>query len=364
MRNRIIKAQFLFVTLLLIVSCKHSNEGIHPVEETISESVYASGTIKSKNQYQVYSTVSGLIQDVLVKEGDVIKKGDPIFRILNEPSKLNAYNATLAATYSDLTANTYKLNEATATIDLALSKMKNDSLLFLRQFNLKSQGVGSQVEFEQRELAYKNSVTNFELARIRYRDLKRQLEFASNQSKINQKISATLAGDYVIKSEEDGMVYKLLKEKGELINTLNPVAIMGDTSEFLIEMKIDEYDISRVDVGQKVLLTMDSYKGDVFEARVVNIEPLMNEQSRSFTINAAFVKRPKKLYPNLSTEANIIIQSKYKALTIPRTYLMEDSFVIVDKNQKRKVTIGLMDYEKVEILSGLSVSEVIYKPVP
>lgn len=354
----------ILIAIIFIASCKSSTDGIHPQEETISESVYASGNIKSKNQYQVFSTVSGLIQDVLIKEGEVVKKGSPLIRVLNEPSKLNESNAALAANYADLEANAYKLNEAKAAIDFALNKMKNDSLLFVRQYNLKSKGVGSQVEFEQRELAYKNSLTNYEVARIRYRDLKRQLEFASKQSKINQKISSTLAGDYVIKSEEDGMVYKLLKEKGELINTQSPVAIMGDTSEFIIEMKIDEYDISRVEAGQKVLLTMDSYKGEIFEARVVNIEPFMNEQSRSFTVNAAFINRPRKLYPNLSIEANIIIQSKYKAITIPRNYLVQNSFVMVGKNQKRKVTVGLMDYEKVEILSGLSLSDTIYKPTP
>lgn len=362
MRNLIINAQLLIIATLFITSCNHSNEGIHPTEETISESVYASGTIKSKNQYQVFSTVSGLIHDVLVKEGEVVKKGAPLIRVLNEPSKLNASNAALAAGYADLSANTYKLNEAKAAIDFARSKMKNDSLLFVRQRNLKSQGIGSQVEFEQRELAYKNSVSNYEVANIRYRDLKRQLEFASTQSKINHQITSTLANDYIIKSEEAGMVYKLLKEKGELINTLSPVAIMGDTTEFMIEMKIDEYDISRVQDGQKVLLTMDSYKGEVFEARIVNIEPFMDEQSRSFTVNAAFIKKPKKLYPNLSAEANIIIRSKYRAITIPRSYLIENSFVMADNHQKRKVEVGLMDYEKVEILSGLSLKDVIYKP--
>lgn len=363
MRNPILNILCLFALILLIVSCKRK-EGIHPAEETISESVYASGIVKSKNQYQVYATVSGLIEDVLVKEGEVIKKGDPIFRVLNEPSKLNAANATLAAGYADLAANAYKLKEAQEAIALALGKLKNDSLLLVRQTNLKSHGIGTQVEFEQRELAYRNSAADYEVALIRYRDLKRQLEFASTQSKINQKISASLAGDYVIKSEEDGMVYKLLKEKGELINTLNPVAIMGDTGEFVIEMKVDEYDISRIEAGQKVLVTLDSYKGSIFEARVVTLGPLMDEQSRSFIVTAAFIKKPKKLYPNLSIEANIIIRSTYRALTIPRSYLIADSLVLLDKNKTRKVTVGLMDYQKAEILNGLSLTDVIYKPDP
>jgi HlyD family secretion protein len=69
------------------------------------------------------------------------------------------------------------------------------------------------------------------------------------------------------------------------------------------------------------------------------------------------------LYPNLTTEANIIIQAKEKAMTIPRTYLLNDSLVILTNKEKRKVEIGLKDYQKAEILSGLSANETILKPV-
>jgi multidrug efflux pump subunit AcrA (membrane-fusion protein) len=61
-----------FFTILIVVSCKNGNEQTRPVVENISESVYASGIVKSKNQYQVYSTVNGLIQEILVHDGDVV----------------------------------------------------------------------------------------------------------------------------------------------------------------------------------------------------------------------------------------------------------------------------------------------------
>jgi len=357
--------QLLFLLALWVVgSCRQDTEKTNPKIETISESVYASGVIKSKNQYQVYATVNGLIQDVLVSEGDTVKKGDGLLRIVNEPSKLNVTNARLIAENNDLAANRDKLNEARVTTELAWSRLKNDSLLFIRQQNLRQQGVGSLIDLEQRELAYKNSVTNYSVSLLRYRELERQLEFVSQQSKNNLKISTVLAGDYLVKAETNGKVYKLLKEKGELVNTVNPVAIIGDSHEFLIEMMVDEFDIARIVKGQRVFISMDSYKQDVFEARVEKIEPLMNEQSRSFTVNAVFVSQPPLLYPNLSAEANIVIQVKANALTIPRNYLIGDSLVIINNDEKRKVKLGLMDYQKAEIISGLTVTDVIYKPNP
>jgi multidrug efflux pump subunit AcrA (membrane-fusion protein) len=348
--------------VMLFISCESKTEKTSPLLQNISESVYASGLVKSKGQYQVYATTNGLIGAILVKEGDMLHEGDTLIRITNESSKLNNDNAKLTADYNKLSANQYRLTEATASIELAQSKLKNDSLLLERQRNLWSQNIGTRVELEQRELAFNTATTNYELANLNYRNLKNELEFRSAQSSTNLKISTALKGDYLIKAEVSGRIYKILKEKGEFVTTQNPIAIIGDASEFLIELKVDEYDVARISAGQKLVFTMDSYKGKVFEARVVNIEPLMNEQSRSFTVNAIFVTKPDVLYPNLSVEANIIIQSKLQAITIPRSYLVNDSTVLVNKDEKRKVKTGLKDYEIVEIKSGLTIKDIIYKP--
>jgi HlyD family secretion protein len=352
----------LFVIALFLSNCNKARENTKPVIGMITETVYASGVVKSKNQYLVHSTVGGLIREILVKEGDTVIKGDPLFVLLNETSRLNTRNAELAAAYADLKANAYRLDEAQVAIDLALSKLRNDSLLFERQRNLWSQGIGTKVEYEQRELAYKNSKTNYEASRTRYRDLKRQLELASSQAKTNLLISTALSNDFVIKAESSGKVYKILKEKGEFVNTVNPVAIIGHAHSFIIELKVDEYDIASVQLGQKVLCTMGSFKGKVFNAIITEIEPLMDEQSKSFLIKADFVTEPPVLYPGLSVEANIMIQIKKNAITIPRSYLVDDSLVLTENGEMRKVITGLKDYQKVEILSGLTQEDVIYKP--
>jgi HlyD family secretion protein len=63
---------FLFLALF-IVSCKSKVETFKPERSSITESVYASGVIKSKNQYQVFPSVNGIIDTVLVSEGDSVK---------------------------------------------------------------------------------------------------------------------------------------------------------------------------------------------------------------------------------------------------------------------------------------------------
>jgi len=352
----------VFLTIIFCSSCKNKTESINPTEEKITESVYASGIVKSENQYQVYSTVSGLINTIFVTEGELVKKDQPILSVTNQSSKLIAENAKLALQNAGVNANQDKLNELKANIDFAGIKMKNDSNLLERQRNLWKVNVGSKDQLEQRELAYKNSTATYLSAKARYNDLQRQIKFAEEQSRNNLKISNSLEGDYTIKSESDGKVYNILKEKGELVTPQSPVALIGDATNFKLELQVDEYDISKIKIGQRVLLSLDSYKGQTFEAKVVKIYPAMNERSRSFKVDANFISSPPTLFPNLTAEANIIIETKEKALIIPRNYLINDSFIINANNEKKKVVTGLKNYEKVEIISGLKKDDKILKP--
>lgn len=352
---------FLFMTVCE-TSCSNKVEQTKPQTEDITESVYASGVIKSREQYEVFATVNGLIQEIMVKEGDTVHKGEALIKVVNETPRLNTENARLSADFTNINANNEKLDELRANIDFARIKLANDSLLLVRQQNLWRENIGSRNELEQRELAYKNASTNYQAATLKLVQLEKQLSFDASQSKNNLQISHIIAGDYVVRSEVDGRVYGLLKEKGEMVTPQSPVAVIGDANNFMLELQVDEYDIVKIRPGQKVLLHLDSYKGQVFEAVVEKIDPMMNERTRSFTVEAGFTKRPPTLYPSLTAEANIVTQTKEKALIIPRGYLVDGSFVLVNKNEKKAVTIGLKDYEKVEIVKGITASQIIYKP--
>ena len=351
------------VLLFLFASCKSKQEKTKPVQEKISESVYASGIIKSINQYKVFSNVNGVIAAIMVKEGDVVKKGDAIIKLVNTNAQLNNENAILSADYAATSANTERLNELQITTNLAKSKMNEDALLQQRQQNLWNENIGTKNELEQRELAYKSSVTAYQAASLRYTQLQKQISFQGNQSQNNLQIASAIKNDYTIKSNADGKVYNILMKQGEMVYTLSPVAIIGNANDFMMELQVDEFDINRLKIGQKIVLGMDSYKGEVFDAAVTKIDPIMNERSKSFTVEAVFIKQPVTLYPNLTCEANILIQQKVNAITIPRNYLLAGDSVWIESKKKRKVIVGLKDYRKVEIISGITVNDFIYKPV-
>ncbi len=357
------KIRNLALLSIFLFSCRDSDETIKPSIESITQSVYSSGFLKSKDQYQAYASVSGIVKQVFVIEGDTVKKGDAILIVSNEVQKLNEENAWIVSDFNALSSNQGKLNEAASLIEFTGNKMRNDSALFYRQKNLWGQEIGTKVELEQRELALQNSKNTYNSALIRYNDLKRQLNFAASQARKNLSISQALASDYTLKSEIDGIVYNIYKLKGEIVSPQTSVAVIGAADKFILEMQVDENDILMIRNGQKVVVNLDSYKGKVFEAMVTRINPLMNERNKTFMVEAEFIKRPERIYPNITFEANIVIQEKSGVLLIPRSYLLKDSLVIKSNGDTVVVKTGLKDYQKVEILNGINKDDELLKPV-
>ncbi|WP_044518015.1 efflux RND transporter periplasmic adaptor subunit [Hymenobacter sp. DG25B] len=347
---------------MTLAGCQDKAERVKPVWSPISESVYAAGTVKSGRQYQAFATVGGVIQQVLVREGDTVHVGTPLLSIASDVQQLNQENAALAARYADVAANQSQLQEARERIALQRRTMLNDELQLTRQRRLWQQSIGTKLTLEQKELAYASSKTAYEAAVLSYQTLKKQLDFAAAQARNNLRIARQQAGDFILRSKIDGTVYQLYREKGEAVTPQTPLALLGDARHFVLEMQVDESDIIKIRPGQLVLVTMDSYKGQVFRARVTSISPMMSTGSRTFEVDAAFLQPPPVLYPFVSFEANIVLQTKPKALLIPRRLLVDDSTVRRADGKLVRVKTGLRDYQMVEILAGLTPADELTAP--
>ena len=156
---------FLLAAIIILCACNRKNkELIKPIVQNITESVYASGIVKSRNQYEVFSTVNGIVEQTSVTDGDTVNRGDIIMTLVDEVQKLSSENARIAATYSSLSFNADRLKQLKINIALALAKKQNDSALFRRQQNLWKEGIGSSNELEQREFSWKSSADAYEAA--------------------------------------------------------------------------------------------------------------------------------------------------------------------------------------------------------
>lgn len=150
-----------------LAGCGDKAERVKPVWAAISESVYAAGTARSGQQYQAFASAGGLIQRVLVREGDSVRVGTPLLSIASEVPQLNQENAALAARYAAVAANQSQLEEARQRIAQQRRTMQNDLVQRTRQRRLWQQTIGTKLALEQKELAYTSSRTAYEAALLR-----------------------------------------------------------------------------------------------------------------------------------------------------------------------------------------------------
>src|SRR4051812_12023157 len=104
----------LLAAVLILLQTKEATT--KPLVQNITESVYASGKIKSKDQYEVFASVNGIVHQVLVTDGSIVRKGQVLMTLANEAQQLNRENARIAANYQSVQSNVDKIDEAQANI--------------------------------------------------------------------------------------------------------------------------------------------------------------------------------------------------------------------------------------------------------
>jgi HlyD family secretion protein len=353
----------LIITCLVLISCSKKEDKILPKETNLVESVYSSVTIQPDSLYQVYAIVSGILDQNLVTEGDIINKSTPILKIINNTPILNTQNAKLALdlAFENYSGNTTLLNSLKDDIETATLRYKNDSINFYRQKTLWNQNIGSKVDYDTKKLNFEISKNNLATLKNKFFRTKNELKTTLQQAQNNYQTSLINTKDFTVKSKINGKIYALNKEPGEIVTTMEPLASIGSAANFIIEMLVDEVDIVRISKNQEVIITLDAYNDAVFKGRVSKIYPKKDDRNQTFKIEAVFNKAPNILYPGLSGEANIIIAKKDNVLTIPKTYLIDNNKVKTDEGI---ITIetGLQNLELIEVRSGITKNTYIYKP--
>ena len=155
------KLIFLILLSSALFACKKEKNGIKPKNTKLTESVYSSVTIQPDSLYQVYSIVSGILDNVHVTEGDIVVAGSPLVQITNTMPKLNAQNAKIALQQAQLNAgrNSTILGGIQDEIKTTKLKLVNDRLNYERQKSLWDQNIGSKAQLDAQKLIYETTET-------------------------------------------------------------------------------------------------------------------------------------------------------------------------------------------------------------
>ncbi len=353
----------VIIIIFLFKSCAKNEDRILPVITSLTESVYASATIQPDSLYSSYASVNGIVEKLFVAEGDLVNRDSPIIKIINNNPRLVSENAKLAydlalENFSGRSAVLLSIEKEMEAMDLTL---KNDSINYSRQQHLWDLKIGSKAEYEARKLAFELSKNKLKLLQDTYERTKNELAVQLKQAKNNFLNTLNTSDDFTVKSEINGKVYFLYKEQGEIVNAATPLAVIGKANDFIIQLLVDEVDIVKINLGQQVFLSLDSYEDQIFVAEISKIYPKKDERNQTFLVEAKFIDPPETLYAGLSGEANIVIQQKDKVLTIPKEYLIDGNKVRTE-NGLVSVQVGLQSIDTVEILSGITLGTWIYKP--
>ena len=350
--------------VLVLGSCSDEHETTKPTIGPITESVYASGVVKAEGQYMVYPTVNGTVTALLVQAGDTVKAGQPLLRIDDRTSGLAFNNAEAQLRLLEMNAgdNGPVLGQLRDVLSQAKEKLQLDSLNYARQQALWAQRIGSQAELDQRELAYTTSKANYNRANKALEEGRNRLRAETQVARNTAGISGAGNDDRTPRSLIDGIVYDLSIEPGELATSQRAIAVIGSATDLYLELEVDERDIALVKPGQLVYVSLEIHDAYAFRATVTRVIPIMDERSRTFTVEARFDEHVPSLFPNMSAEASVVLRVKDSALTIPASYLVDGSYVLIGPDERVQVKVGARDLERVEVLEGVDSTTVLYKP--
>lgn len=357
---------FALVVLLFSFGCKPKYDTINPKMAPVTEAVFASGTIEPKDAYIVTSLSDGFIKRSYVVENDIVHTGQLLFQLDNRQQQTQVKIAENNVAYARVNAgnNSPALQQILAQMNAAMAKMQNDSMTLARYEKLYTTNSISRQDLDNARFNYRSSVESYRANAENYRlnAEKVKQDYSNSQSQLQN----AMAGNqyYDLNATGPGKVYQVFKKQGDLVRRGEQVAQIGNPDSIVINLDVDEGSISKVQLGQQVLVELNTEKNKTYEARVSKIYPHFNESSQSYKVEARFLKEMPGLISGTQLQANIITSHKENAMLVPRIYVMEGNKVLVQKDKDMatvSITTGIVSDEWVEVLSGLTVNDKIAK---
>lgn len=236
-------------------------------KKTIIETVSASGKVYPEIEVKVSPDISGEITDLMVMEGDSVRKGQVLARIY----------ADIYATQRDQAAAGVSQQQAvvsnsTAQLDALKASMELAEKTYKRQKQLADEKVISRAEFEQAESAYLSAKANFNAAEQSIKGGQAGVQNAqASLTRANKDMSRT-----IITAPMDGVISLLSVKKGERVagNSFNVGTEMmrvADMSKIEVRVDVGENDIPKVHLGDSALIEVDAYNKRKFKGIVTQI---------------------------------------------------------------------------------------------
>ncbi|GMQ29667.1 efflux RND transporter periplasmic adaptor subunit [Algoriphagus confluentis] len=338
-----------------------------PQLKAVTEAVYASGYLEALNQAEIRSQVDGVLLESFAKEGDKVKKGQVLFTLSGVAldSRLHSAKTAYDIALRNASESGPAIQEAVHGVSIAKEQFINDSLTWVRQSNLFPQKAVSSSTYENARKAYESSRQSLERSQSQLKSKRDQVIRELEASRKDLRMVQDELDFYQVKSDRDGIYFESPFSLGELVKKGDVLAVIGSDQGYIGSLKIDEKDISRVSLGQQVLLEMDAFPDQTFMAKVTKVYSRIDPIDQMLRVDVALTDKLPTALTGLALEANIVIREKSDALVIPGNLLLPGDSVRVlkeGKAQKVKVIPGIRTLSEVEILEGITAESNLIKP--
>ena len=303
-KNRLMKWLLIVVGVLIVFSIVGKKAGWIGGEEKknvtvekvmkrdIIELVSASGKIQPEVEVKISPDVSGEIVELKVMEGDRVKKGDLLVRIL--PDIYQSFVDRSVATVNSSKAN---LENAKSRLIQAQSQHDRNILTYDRTKKLYDEKLISASDWETVKSTYEISKAEIDAAQ--------QNVSASDYGVRSAQASLKEAQDNLRKTTiyapVDGTISKLNVEKGERVVGTSQMAgteilVLANLHEMEVSVAVNENDIVRVHVGDTATIEVDAYLGKKFKgivtevANSANISGITVDQVTNFTVKVRILR--------------------------------------------------------------------------
>ncbi|HKQ56794.1 MAG TPA: efflux RND transporter periplasmic adaptor subunit, partial [Candidatus Eisenbacteria bacterium] len=165
-----------------------------------------------------------------------------------------------------------------------------------------------------------------------------------------------------VRAPFDGIVSERMVEVGESVIPGQPVLEVVSPARLYVSAPLDEIDIGRVREGLPARVTLDPYRGRVWQGVLTRVSPVVNdikEQNRTLDVEVEMTPDPSAPEPKPGTSADveIVLDRRDGVLRVPTNAIIESKSVLVIENGKavsRDVKTGLRNWDWTEITSGLT----------
>lgn len=382
MKNGILIGLFLLVAVGLVFFLRPKNNGgvktSRVSRDNVSEVVAGSDSVKLTGVNEVYSLSTGVIKEIYVAENELVRKGQKLFSVEGNSSQTERANAYLA--YTTSVSNLKSAEQAKKTLQGQLESGRKAVLDAVNSFdqyrensiNQKNNPSTNKSYTDAEKLSIESNKTgayeNFSALEKKYLEADDAIKAARAAVSANW-LSYQATQNITITAPVDGTVINFFRRKGDNVDIQSsgdrPVLYIGQSDEFKVIFHVSEYDIQKVQIGQKAKVNFDALPDSEFEAEVVSVDLIGNRDRGSVTFDVAVVLQNsqdvwEKIKPEMTANVEIMTKQRNDVLTIPRSSLRLEKgrYYVVKMIGKKKVETeiktGVMGSDKVEVTGGLS----------